>query len=89
MADLSKLFKSLQNNKQDFLRSEKGADFEDRVSNRLHNLGYSRVLKSDISKNLAEIKASIQDYQGSDALVNPTEYQSHYVLHPRWEARLP
>ena len=82
MADLSKLFKSLQNNKQDFLRSEKGADFEDRVSNRLHNLGYSRVLKSDISKNLAEIKTSIQAYQGSDALVNPTEYQSHYVLHP-------
>ena len=51
MADLSRLFNALREDKRRFLTAAKGVEFEDRLRVKLDEIGFNRVMKGEININ--------------------------------------
>lgn len=73
---VNKLFLSLQREKMNYLNARRGGEFEERIIQYLKmRLGFSRILKEDISKNQWELmkKHIVKDKLKKDFLDIPSE----------------
>ena len=95
MADLSRLFKALQKDKQSFLTAAKGGEFEERLKVKLDEIGFNRITKEDIIKKdiikigFVELKKLVQEAQSPTEIGNPTNYRRHYLVQPFGSQRYP
>lgn len=89
MIDL--LFTDLLRNKRIYLAATKGAEFEDRINTRLHGLGYSRLVKSDLdSVAFAELKKQVLDKATDRDIINPfPEYGKQFLQQPYGSQEFP
>lgn len=71
---LEKVFKDIQQNKEHWLQSRRGDDFEQRFETSLKKHGFNRIFKTDIDKDLfKQIKAKIQDKKSNEIVENPLQ----------------
>ncbi len=65
-----KIFKDILKDKDKWLQSEKGSEFEDRFESALKKDGYGRLLVCDYKKILSHIKKNILDKESTDFIEN-------------------
>ena len=84
MSKLSNFFIEMRSNKDLYLKSSKGAEFEDRINTSLHNIGYSRLIKDDLEDDLfATLKTEVIDKETAVSLSNPfVRYRHHFITQP-------
>ncbi|MCG9126461.1 type II restriction endonuclease [Candidatus Poribacteria bacterium] len=84
MNRLSNLFIEMRSNKDTYLKSSKGAEFEDRINISLHNIGYSRLIKDDLEDDLFTIlKSEVIDKETDVSISNPfVQYKHHFITQP-------
>ncbi len=78
MGNLYMLFEDLRANKGFYLGSTKGRDFEDRLGEKLHELGYSRIVRrADM------LKVEVLDKFSERGIINPfSQFRRHFILQP-------
>ncbi len=74
----------MRSNKDFYLKSAKGAEFEDRINTSLHNIGYSRLIKDDLEDDLFTIlKIEVIDKETEVSISNPfVHYKHHFITQP-------
>ena len=84
MSQLSNLFIEMRSNKEFYLNSATGTEFEDRINTKLYNMGYSRLIKDDLEDDLfAILKTEITDKETEVAISNPfVNYTLHFITQP-------
>ncbi len=82
---LKPLFDDLCANKQQYINSAEGGQFEDRLDAKLHNLGYSRIVRNDIEQEgFKLLKEHITGKETLDDVVNPFAgtFKSQFMRQP-------
>lgn len=88
MSKIYDLFYSIKYDAKNYLNASSGKAFEERVMAQLTELGYNRILSTDLDKNyLKEIKESILNKD--ETLDNDTIFNHHYLYHPFSKQRYP
>ncbi len=85
MSRLAELFRDLKNNKTNYLGSREGSEFEDRINAKLHTLGYSRLIRTDITeKGFALLKKLVLDKETNHVPQNPfsVKFHRHFFHQP-------
>ena len=86
MGRLPDLFSDLLQRPNHYLGTTKGADFEDRIDAKLHSLGYSRIIKDDISQNVLfdKFKKCVLEKAEVRPLANPFlhNFSRHFLYQP-------
>lgn len=84
MGRLAELFNDLRRRPGYYLGTTRGADFEDRINTRLHDLGYSRIIKADISdrSSFDQLKSLVLDQATVEVLPNILGYNRHFLFQP-------
>ena len=82
MPDLRNLFEEIRKNPKDFLRSEKGDQFEQRIMVGLDRAGFNRVIADDIEAQQAADLRNWASSRSAFQVENPLQFQSHYWHHP-------
>lgn len=94
---LKNIFEELQNNKDNFLKSETGADFENRIQTCLKKNHFSEIYKSDFDTkeeiiDFKKIKSQITDKRNEDIILNNFEglqFKNTYIYQPYGSQNFP
>jgi len=88
---LNQLFKSLQSQKNLYLNAQRGSEFEERIISQLQlTLGFSRILKQDISaEDWKIIKKHISNKFSSDFIDTPNNLKGTFIYQPYGSQQFP
>ncbi len=76
-----KIFEKLKAAKEQYLKSKKGKDFEDRVENLVSEY-FSKIFKDDFKKPLDEIKDEILKKTNASFIENKFNKENHFIIQP-------
>lgn len=84
MSRLYELFVSMTSEKSLYLGSQKGDEFEDRLNTKLHQLGFSRLIKDEINTSDFKLLKELVLYKEQDYHIkNPFDcYKNHFIVQP-------
>jgi len=89
---ISNLFKSLQNEKQNYLNAKRGQEFEERILSYLKiNLGFTRIRREDLSgKEWAEVQNHVKNKFGTEFLDLPnSNLKRTFIYQPYGSQQFP
>lgn len=89
-SNLIELFYSLKGEKEKYLCSQKGKEFEERILNKLNGLGYNRIRQDELDKDkFKELKKSILDKENVQIINNFFDYKKQFIYQPYGSQQYP
>lgn len=78
---IHKIFEKLQADKENYLKSKKGKDFEDRIENLISEY-FTRIIKDDFENILVNLKNEILVKTEESFIKNRYNKNKHFIVEP-------